>query len=478
MQTSRSDADYSAQKQFDCDPCVHQVLPAPPCGLDKSQQGSTRLALEQRGGQEVVQHAGSARGGSNGNLALPSSSSVLLSTVRRGGPGGGRVHSELEQVETRLCVPKPGHDPINLEQDLSVRTDISVHCDNSLETQSTVVPQGNCTRSEEASQVTDQLEDGDGLGRQQLHPGHTLWREDKVRRLAAFRQGRAELGGLSSGAIETLQQSWAENTQSCYGLGFRYYTQFCRRNNLDELTPSTVNLINFLQYEHEVNKRQYRTLNSYRSAVSSTLGTCPLLGKPVGQDPLVCRFLRGIFRQKPPKAKLFPSWDVSQVLNYLKTWGVSKNLSLKQLLMKTAFLVALVCCKRPADLCNMQIVEGYWQLSMERFTCQPLGMGKTEVHHPAPPLVIQPFNDDPSLCPVYHLVRLDKKLKPLRPQSVNQFWISSKQPHQAVTVQTMCRWLKDVIVGSGAVGGTARDVRSVGASTLQPSKLVLILREF
>ena len=96
-------------------------------------------------------------------------------------------------TQTRLCVPKPGHDPINLEQDLSVQTDISVHCDNSLETQSTVVPQGNCTRSEEASQVTDQLEDGDGLGRQQLHPGNALWREDKVRRLAAFRQSRSEL---------------------------------------------------------------------------------------------------------------------------------------------------------------------------------------------------------------------------------------------------------------------------------------------
>lgn len=54
---------------------------------------------------------------------------------------------------------------------------------------------------------------------------------------------------------------------------------------------------------------------------------------------------------------------------------------------------------------------------------------------------------------------------------MKQFWISSKQPHQAVTVQTMCRWLKDVIVGSGAVGGTARDVRSVGASTAVQASL-------
>ena len=29
----------------------------------------------------------------------------------------------------------------------------------------------------------------------------------------------------------------------------------------------------------------------------------------------------------------------------------------------------------------------------------------------------------------------------------------------------MCRWLKEVIVDTGSLSGTARDVRSVGAST-------------
>ena len=36
-----------------------------------------------------------------------------------------------------------------------------------------------------------------------------------------------------------------------------------------------------------------------------------------------------------------------------------KQLSLPQLLKKTAFLVAVVYYKRPADLYNMQIVQDY-----------------------------------------------------------------------------------------------------------------------
>ena len=108
---------------------------------------------------------------------------------------------------------------------------------------------------------------------------------------------------------------------------------------------------------------------------------------------------------------------------------------------------------------------GFWQLGMRGFTCQPLGYGKTEPHNPVPPIKIEPFLKDPRLCPVYHLVRLEKSLVKLRPQSETRFWLSSRKPHKAITPITMCRWLKEVIVDTGSLSGTARDVRSVGAST-------------
>ena len=38
------------------------------------------------------------------------------------------------------------------------------------------------------------------------------------------------------------QPGWAQDTKECYGLGFRYRTQYYRRNQMDESVPSAVNL--------------------------------------------------------------------------------------------------------------------------------------------------------------------------------------------------------------------------------------------
>ena len=151
--------------------------------------------------------------------------------------------------------------------------------------------------------------------------------------------------------------------------------------------------------------------------------------------------MRGALRLRPPKAKLFPSWDVAIVLKYLKIWDEPSKLPLNKLLLKTAFLVALVCCKRPADLCNMQVAEGYWQLNLEGFMCQPLGFGKTEVHNPVPPIIeIEPFFEDPKICPVLHLAKLSERLEP-KSNTETKFWLSAKRPKNAITSQTMCMWL-------------------------------------
>ena len=78
----------------------------------------------------------------------------------------------------------------------------------------------------------------------------------------------------------------------------------------------------------------------------------------------------------------------------------------------------------------MNVSKDFWQLSMEglTMTCQPLGYEKTEAHNPVPPIRIKPFLKAPRLCPVYHLVRLERILGKLRPKSVTGFWLSFKSP--------------------------------------------------
>ena len=206
---------------------------------------------------------------------------------------------------------------------------------------------------------------------------------------------------------------------------------YCSNHALDESSPSAINLVNFLQSEADKGK-QYRTINTYRSAVSSTLGTCPVRGTPVGQDPLVSRFMKGLLRLKPPKTHVFPNWDLMTVLDKLVSWGNFKQLSLPQLLKKTAFLVAVVSYKRPADLCNMKKVKGYWQLDSTGFSCQPLGFGKTEQHRPVPPLRIEPFVEKPNLCPVLHLVELDERYSVHNYRSFVLFFINTFTGYQSL----------------------------------------------
>ena len=96
---------------------------------------------------------------------------------------------------------------------------------------------------------------------------------------------------------------------------------------------------------------------------------------------------------------------------------------------------------------------------------------KTKSHNPVLPIRIEPFHHDPKLCPLYHLVRLEKMLKKLRPKTEPRFGLSSKTPHKAISPSTMCGLLKEVNTASGSMADMARDVRSVGASTLVQARL-------
>ena len=127
-------------------------------------------------------------------------------------------------------------------------------------------------------------------------------------------------------------------------------------------------------------------------------------------------------------------WYLLSYFSIMKLMKLRKT----QSILTMRLIVAVVCVKRPADLCNMQVVENYWELDMNRFTCQPLGYGKTESHNPVPPIRIEPFQQDPRFCPVYQLVGLDKRLKKLRPMTEPRFWLSSKTPQKAISPSMIC----------------------------------------
>ena len=452
-------------------PSLCSIRSASACRPDQQKEGSPRLASSKADSVGGVSNLWVARSRPNGNSKIDSGSSILLGYSGFGSSSHRRIHRRLESVQPSICFPPTSDNGVGFEQNFSMQQKYKVHCDKSMEEDSSLVSKSTVFVHVSSPQTTDAGENGAGPSSSNNSSREQIRRKDKIRRLEAYWRGRPETGRLSNGAVQTLLKSWAEGTEESYGLGFRYYSEFCQRNNLEGFTADPVTLINFLQEQFETTDKQHSTLNSYRSAVSMTLPPCVDSSLPVGQHPLVCRFMRGVHRLRPPKVKLFPTWQVSDVLQYLLSWGDAESLPLNRLLMKTAFLVALVCFKRPADLINMCVKDGYWSLNSEGFRCQPLGYGKTERHHPVPPLVIEPFSENVHLCPVFHLVTLQGKLEPLR-KNEDRFWISAKKPYNAISSRTMCNWLKSVIMDSGAAG-TARDVRSNGSSTAAQANLDL-----
>ena len=74
----------------------------------------------------------------------------------------------------------------------------------------------------------------------------------------------------------------------------------CDEQSVDHVHTSVANIIKFLTKLHN-DGLQYRTINTYRSAISKNHDL--IEGVPVGKPPLVVRHTRAIFNQKPPLPK-------------------------------------------------------------------------------------------------------------------------------------------------------------------------------
>ncbi len=107
----------------------------------------------------------------------------------------------------------------------------------------------------------------------------------------------------------------------------------------------------------------YSALNTARSSISNLDANAILDGnvKPVGQHPLVCRYLRGIFNQVKPVPKYSTIWPVDKVLHYLKVLFPLEQLSMKDLTFKLVMLIALTTGQRCQTLTLLDVSEGNMQ---------------------------------------------------------------------------------------------------------------------
>ena len=142
--------------------------------------------------------------------------------------------------------------------------------------------------------------------------------EPSTSRLATICQSYSE-AGISQPAQTLLVAAWRDGTSKAYASAWRRWASWCRERKLNSILQASVeSILEFLSSEFNLG-RAYRTLNVYRSAISSTHPKIDSVR--VGEHPLVVQLLKGAYNLRPPLPRYSSTWDVSLVVSFIDGLG-------------------------------------------------------------------------------------------------------------------------------------------------------------
>ena len=129
--------------------------------------------------------------------------------------------------------------------------------------------------------------------------------------------------GLSTNVSELLLCSWISKTNQSYNSLCSRWMDWCQPRNRNPFEGPVSDVVNFL-VELYLQSYQYRSLNSYRSAITSIHSKVE--GRLVAEHPLVLRVLKGAYNSRPPFPRYNTFWDVGVVLQHIRGWGQNSSL--------------------------------------------------------------------------------------------------------------------------------------------------------
>lgn len=231
------------------------------------------------------------------------------------------------------------------------------------------------------------------------------------------------------------------NTRKQYDCYYKVWYTFCQNSNIDYLVASVPNVLYFLTKLYE-SGYQYGNLNCCKSALSC------ILGKNLMNDDRIARFMKGVFRTRPPKPKYDFTWDVNMVLNYLSEMYPNENLSLELLSKKLITLLSIVTAHRVQTLSNIDLNNIIFK--PDQIVIQISKAIKTSRPNSYQPLLKLPYYDNkPEICPARTISCYKDKTDNLRESTNTSLFVSYRKPHRKVTSQTLSHWIKEMLHRSG-----------------------------
>ena len=111
-------------------------------------------------------------------------------------------------------------------------------------------------------------------------------------------------------------KSWSEGTTKQYAPHLRRWFSFCSENGLQPLNADVTTDAELLTQYFRKSSCEYSSVNKARSALSSILPA--VNGLMFGEQPLIKRLLRGMFKERPTFPRYNVTYDIKYFLDYVK----------------------------------------------------------------------------------------------------------------------------------------------------------------
>lgn len=274
--------------------------------------------------------------------------------------------------------------------------------------------------------------------------------------------------GFDKRVVDTIINSWSKNTRKQYDGTLREWGKFIAKESLPVM-PSVMTLCQFLS-ELDSKGKSFSTVASHKSALVTIFEL--ISGQKLSQNVLISRYMKGLFRMKPPGPKYATTWDVDIVLDHIRGWGPNAGLDLMKLTMKVTFLLAICCPRRVSELAELNM--NWVQRDSSKWTFHLNYRNKTRKSGPPQVATYEVYQAEPLLCPLRALVDYVKRTSQWRTE--DQFLLRSYKSHAKVTGSTVSRWIKSILAEAGVSSSFgAHSTRGASTSKAYSSGLPLSL---
>ena len=365
---------------------------------------------------------------------------------------GSRLHDDTMGQIVRLCVPSTSTSTksnfkINTVQEHQISINSPSLAPTALVCRD-IIPVNR--PSQEAANVENSLET---TTHQQISSNS---RDIPISRVDVIERGiRAR--GFSQKAASCMARPNRKSTLALYQAKWAQFCSWCRQRKTDPLSSTIPIIADFFLFLREDKNLSCTAIKGYRSALAQVFIH---RGLDISSSPEISMLFRNFEQSIPPRTISQPKWDLNIVLQSLTRppFEPINSISLRNLTLKTVFLLALATAKRVSEIHGLSYLVA-WSADYSSATLEftPDFVAKTQVPgDPSTaykPITIPALSNmlgqdelDNLLCPLRALKTYLSKTAAARPKCLRLFVSSvATFKHKSVTKNTISFWIRTVI---------------------------------